>query len=133
MLTSTASDDQIDDFYGNLEDVIDNLPRRDLIILMGNFIAKIGKLHEKYDNIGVNGLRERNGRGDKREEFCMANSFFIGNTLFAQPPRRLYTWVSPGDRARKQIDYIMVHETWRSSMLGIKTRPSADCGSDQQL
>ena len=27
----------------------------------------------------------------------------------------------------------MVHKRWRSSILGIKTRPSADCGSDHQL
>lgn len=63
--TNTASDDQIDDFYGNLEDVLDKLPRRDLIILMGDFNAKIGKLHEKHDNIGVYGLGERNERGDR--------------------------------------------------------------------
>ena len=63
----------------------------------------------------------------------MANSFVIGHTLFKQPPRKLFTWVSPGDRARNQIDYIMVHKRWISSMFGITTRPSTDCGSDHQI
>ena len=69
----------------------------------------------------------------KGREFCQTNDLFIRNTSFKQPPRRLYTWVSPVDRARNQIDNVMVKRRWRSSLLGVKTRPSADCGSDHQL
>jgi hypothetical protein len=41
--------------------------------------------------------------------------------------------MSPGDRARNQIDYIIFPSRWRSTLHGVKTRPGADCGSDHQL
>ena len=41
--------------------------------------------------------------------------------------------VTPGDRVRNQIDYVMVTRRWRPLLLGVKTRPSADCRSDHQL
>ena len=59
-----------------------------------------------------------------------ANDLVITNTLFQQPLRRRYTWISPGDRDRNQIDYIMVDKSWKSSILKSKTRPGADCDTD---
>ena len=67
------------------------------------------------------------------EEFCQANDVVVRYTTFKQLPRILHTWVSPRHRARNQIDYVMVKRRWRSLLLGVKTRPSADCGSDHQL
>ena len=32
-----------------------------------------------------------------------------------------------------QIDYILCSQRWRSSIQSVKTRPGADCGSDQEL
>ena len=55
------------------------------------------------------------------------------NTLFQQHQRRLYTWTSPDGQHRNQIDYILCSQRWRSSIQSAKTRPGADCGSDQEL
>ena len=54
----------------------------------------------------------------------------ISNTWFQSRKSRLYTWRSPGDRTRNQIDYICVNERWRNSILDCKTYPGADIGSD---
>ena len=61
------------------------------------------------------------------------NNLVVGNTLFQHHTRRLWTWMSPGDRVRNQIDYIMIGRRWQSSLQNVKTRPGADCGSDHQL
>ena len=57
----------------------------------------------------------------------------IANTLFQQHKRRLYTWTSPDDQHRNQIDYILCSQRWRSSIQSGKSRPGADHGSDYQL
>ena len=57
----------------------------------------------------------------------------IANTLFQQHKRRFYTWTSPDGQYRKQIDYILRSQRWRSSIQSAKTRPGADCGSDHEL
>ena len=38
----------------------------------------------------------------------------IANTLFQQHKRRLYTWTSPDDQHRNQIDYIFCSQRWES-------------------
>ncbi|GFO04977.1 LOW QUALITY PROTEIN: endonuclease-reverse transcriptase [Plakobranchus ocellatus] len=55
------------------------------------------------------------------------------NTWYQQHPRRRYTWISPGDRCRNQIDYILVQKTWHSSFIKCKTKPGADCDTDHIL
>ena len=34
---------------------------------------------------------------------------------------------------KNQIDYIMIKRMWRTTLQDVKTRPSADCGSDHQM
>ena len=53
--------------------------------------------------------------------------------LFQQHKRRLYTWTLPDGQHWNQIDYILCHQRWRSSIQSAKTRPGADCGSDHEL
>ena len=57
----------------------------------------------------------------------------IANTLFQQHKRSLYTWTSPDDQHRNQIDYILCSQRWRSSIQSAKTRLRADCGSNLEL
>ncbi|XP_072043067.1 craniofacial development protein 2-like [Amphiura filiformis] len=131
--TSTASDEAMENFYGQLQDVLDKIPSKDMLIILGGWNAKVGKSDIKSRSIGKFGLGERNDRGDSLEEFCQANDLIVGNTLFQQHPRRLWTWRSPGGNVKNQIDYILLKRRWCSSLFSVRTRPGADCGSDHQL
>ncbi|GFO15032.1 craniofacial development protein 2-like [Plakobranchus ocellatus] len=71
----------------------------------------------------------RNERVEKLIEWCQTN-ILVGNTWFQQPPRRKWTWKSPGDETRNQIDYMMISKRYRNALLLAKTYPSADCYSD---
>ena len=55
------------------------------------------------------------------------------NTWFQYHPRRLYIWISPGDRARNQIDYITVNQRFRNAFRQMKGYPGADCTSNHVL
>ena len=50
-----------------------------------------------------------------------------------QHKRRLYTWTSPDGQHPNQTDYILCSQRWRSSIQSAKTRPGADCDSDNEL
>ena len=52
------------------------------------------------------------------------------NLCFEKQPRLLWTWKSPGDRCRNQIDFITVNKRFRNSILNTRTYPGADCYSD---
>ena len=57
----------------------------------------------------------------------------IANTLFQQPKRRLYTWISPDGQYRHQTDYVLCSQRWRSSIQSAETRPGADSCSAHKL
>ena len=75
----------------------------------------------------------KNEAGQRLIKFCQENALVIANTLFQQHKRRLYAWTSPDGQYQNQIDYILCSQGWRSSIQSAKTRPGADCGSDNKL
>ncbi|XP_014782067.1 craniofacial development protein 2-like [Octopus bimaculoides] len=131
--TSEASEEEMQDFYDVVQQTLDNVPRRDVIIVMGDWNAKVGKSITNSSRVGQHGLGERNQRGQDLVDLCFTNNLDIGNIIFQHHPRRLYTWTSPGDRFRNQIDYIMIQGRWRSALKNARTRPGADCESNHQL
>src|SRR5215469_2252631 len=42
----------------------------------------------------------------------------------------MWTWKSPMDRSRNQIDYITICKRFRNALTQVKTYPEADCSSD---
>ena len=130
--TSAASEYDIEDLYGRLKYLIDTVPRRDVLIIMGDWNAKIGD--KAIDGIsGTHGLGDRNEAGERMIELCEANQLIVTNTRFKQPIRRLYTWTSPDGLHRNQIDYILIQKRWRSMIQSAKTIPGAACGTDHEL
>ena len=53
----------------------------------------------------------------------------IANTYFQHPKRRLYTWRSPGDIYRNQIDFILINKRFRNAVKQAPKYPGADVGS----
>ena len=94
--------------------------------------AKVGS-QETPGVTGKFGLGVWNEAGQRLIEFCQENTLVIANTLSQKVKRRLYTWISPDGQHRNQIDYILCSQRWRSSIQSAKTRPGADCGSDNEL
>ena len=130
--TSASSEEDIANFYNDLQQTIDKVSNSDNLMLMGDFNAKVGE-EKEMDTTGKWGLGQRNERGQMLIDFCQNNNLAIANTMFEQPRRRIYTWTSPDGAHRNQIDYILIRKRWKSSVTNAKTYPGADCGSDHNL
>lgn len=92
---------------------ITRIPRKEFLIVLGDFNAKIGdtSMDTSLRNIvGNYGLGIRNDRGDCLLQFATDNGMTIMNTVFKQHPRRLYTWTPSDGEHQNQIDYIMIKE-----------------------
>ena len=63
-------------------------------------------------------------------EWAETNQLVIANTWFPNHKRKLYTWISPGDRVRNQIDFICVKRRFRNAIRSCRAYPGADCDSD---
>jgi len=129
--TSSSTLEEIDAFYNDLEDAYNHCKSQDMVIIMGDLNAKVGKEQDPLRVIvGPHGLGERNERGDLWTEWCTTHDQVIMNTWFQHHQRHLYTWKSPGDGVRNQIDYITINKRFRNAVTQVKSYPGADCGSD---
>uniref|UniRef100_A0A8D8ZLR6 Craniofacial development protein 2 n=1 Tax=Cacopsylla melanoneura TaxID=428564 RepID=A0A8D8ZLR6_9HEMI len=131
--TSDATEEEIEDFYSSLNQVLKKLKKQDILIIMGDFNAKLGA-GKTSQSVGPFGLGNRNPRGDELETFAVTNQLAVMNTWFKLHPRRLYTWKSPMDKpgkiVRNQIDYILISKRYRNAITSVKTYPGADIQSD---
>lgn len=72
----TSTKEEINNFYEVLQDTIKDIPKREILITLGDFNAIMGNTNE--DNhlpqvIGKYGLGKRNNRGDIFLDFCAEN------------------------------------------------------------
>lgn len=54
----------------------------------------------------------------------------VSNAWFQNPKRKRWTWKSPCNRSRNQIDYINFQQRFRNAILYSKSMPGADCDGD---
>ena len=93
--TSNTEETEVEQFYENLQDLLELTPKKDVLFILGDWNAKV-RSQEIPGVTGKFGLGLRNEAGQRLIEFCQENALFIANTLFQQHKRRLYTWTSLG-------------------------------------
>ena len=130
--TSNAEEAEVVQFYADLRDLLELIPKKDILFIIGDWTAK-EEIQEISGVTGKFGLGVQNEAGQRLIEFFQEKKLVIANTLFQQHKRRLYTWISPDGQHQNQIDYILCSQRWRSSIQSAETRPGADCGSDHEL
>jgi exonuclease III len=110
MPTSDYEDDEVEELYDVVEEILEEDRKGEAnTIIMGDWNSVVGdKAH--HNTVGPYGLGRRNRRGQMLIDFCERYGIVITNTWFKNPKRRLYTWKSPGDRSRYQLDYVLVKQ-----------------------
>ena len=129
--TSNAEEVEVEQFYEDLQGLLEQTAKKDVLFIIEDWNAKIGN-QETPGVTGKFGLGIQNEAGQRLIEFCQENTLVIANTLFQQHKRRLYTWTSPDGQYRIQTDYILCSQRWRS-IQSAKTRLGADCSLDHEL
>ena len=93
-LTSNAEEAVIEQFYEDIEDLLELTPPKDVLLIIGDWNAKV----ESQETPGVTGkfgLGLRNEAGHRLIEFFQENALIIANTLFQQHERQVYRWSIP--------------------------------------
>ena len=92
--TSNTEEAEVEQFYEDLQDLLELTPKKDVLFIIGDWNAKLGS-QETPGVTGKFGLGVQNEAGQRLIEFCQENALVIANTLFHQYKRRLYLWISP--------------------------------------
>ena len=124
----------VDHFYQQLQETIDQTPKKDILVVQGDKNAKVGKDAQAdwgevcgpYCNV------ETNERGLKVLEFATFNNLVLTTPLaLTNHPED----DSPDRKHHNQIDYTLVKKRLRPGVNIHRTRsfPGADIGSDNDL
>eukprot|EP00794_Sanderia_malayensis_P009660 gene9660-biopygen7980 len=135
--TSDYTEEDIEGFYNQLESTLKRIPKKDILVVMGDWNAKVGPdAHVDWPGTaGKFGLGTTNERGVRLLEFAKLHNLVVTNTKFKHKTSRRVTWVAPDGITKSQIDFILVERRSFSGINGHRTRsfPGADIGSDHNL
>ena len=79
--TSNDEEAQVEWFYEDLQDLLELIPKKDVLFILGNWNVKVGS-QETPGVTGKFGLGIWNEAGQRLTEFCQENTLAIANTLF---------------------------------------------------
>ena len=84
--TSNAKEAEVEQFYEDLQDLLELTPKKDVLFIIGDWNAKV----ESQETPGVTGkfgLGVQNEAEQRLIEFCQENMLIIANTFFPTTPR----------------------------------------------
>ena len=120
-----------------METLLKDVPRKDTLVVQGDWNAKIGmdacKQWKGY--AGKFGVGTTNERGNRLLQFAKAYKLVVANTLFNHKNSRKTTWHAPDGSTHSQIDFILVSKRFQSAINKARTRTftGPDIGSDHDL
>ncbi|XP_072033407.1 craniofacial development protein 2-like [Amphiura filiformis] len=91
--TSDYDDEHVETFYTQLQEVIDKVKKKDILIIQGNWNAKVGEdaLKDWKEFCGPSCNTVTNKRGLRLLEFTRLNNMVLANTLGKHKPSRRWT------------------------------------------
>ena len=92
-----------------LQETVDGCNKNDIIIVMGDLNAKVGKENTGYERtIDVNDLGNMNISGERLLEILQTE--WISHHRNTLPHKDIHkaTWDSPDGKLRNQIDHLMI-------------------------
>ena len=95
-------EEEKDDFYNSLHDTLNEIPKHDIKILMGDMNAEIGRNKYGFEQMieSFGSTSHTNNNGERFILFCSINGLCIGNSYSRHKMIHKYTWRSkrtPGD------------------------------------
>ncbi|ETN78172.1 endonuclease/exonuclease/phosphatase family protein [Necator americanus] len=140
--TSSYEEEEVEAFYMDLEKFYreDHAFYKDII---GDFNTKVGPRRTPEElHIGTHGL-QWNDQGERLSEFIMTTKTIHGNSQFQKPSPLRWTWESPGEGYRNEIDHIIVNKRFCLTDDGVVPKrfcltddgvvPKFHTGSDHRL
>ena len=105
--TNTA---EAEDFYGELTSLVRQVPKHNILIIRGDFNAKVGK--EEGFPFAYHKTTNRNGY--YLTNLLNENTLTCLNTRFQKSQSKTRTFTYPNEH-KAQLDYIIINNKWKNS------------------
>lgn len=131
--TMTCTEDDKDQFYNRLDEVL-NQCKDDKLILMGDFNARVGNDNKTWPGVlGAEGIGKINANGERLLGLCTQHELLITNTIFKMPNIHKTTWMHPRSKQWHQIDFVITRQKDRRDFNTTRVMRGANCNTDHQM
>ena len=131
----------LETMYNQLNDLLEDL-KQTIILVAGDFNAKVGKKKADEECLGNYSCVVRNNSGEQLTNFCTTNNLFVTNTAFKHRARHITTWANqrtdPKDPTKtvtiyNQIDYILCNKDIKSTLINARSFSGSEITSEHRL
>ncbi|VDM00861.1 unnamed protein product [Schistocephalus solidus] len=130
----SSSDAAKDEFYEDLHAVLVTVPQEDMLIVLGDFNARVGTDHAAWQGmLGPHSLGSCNDNSLLLLRTSAEHRFLLTNTFSRLPTREKARWMHPRSRRWHPLDYFLVQRRDRQDVLVTKVIRDADGWTDHRL
>jgi exonuclease III len=132
--TEDETEEIKEQFYDDLQSIVDKVPKSDLTIMLGDVNAKLGKELAYKKITGKYTLHEETNRN--REllcDFAAANNTTVMSTQFQHKQIHKGTWRSPDQNTINQIDRVLINQNRKEVIENVRSLRGPDIDSDHFL
>ena len=117
------------DHYNNLTNAINSVPKHNLLLVIGDCNAHVGKESSRYTY-----HEKTNTNGRHLLDMAEETGLILTNTMFQKRQGKLWTYLSDMNGVKSQIDYILINRKWKNSVKNVEAYSSfSSIGSDHRI
>jgi len=132
--TEDKTEEIKEQFYDDLQYMVDKVPKSDLIIILGNVNAKLGKESAYQKITGKHTLHEETNRnGELLCNSAAANNMIVMSTKFKHKQIHKRTWRSPEYNIINQTDHVLVNQNKKEAIEDVRSLRGPSINSDHYL
>ena len=127
--TPVEGSEETDEHYSNLSSLIHEVPKHNLLLVLGDFNAHLGKEVGKYT------YHDRTNRNGKLLiDLAQETGLVITNIHKQKKSGKLWTFISDMSGTKSQVDFILVNSKWKNSVKNCEAYNSfSSMGSDHRI
>ena len=133
--TEDTDEETKDEFYDKLEETINEIQSQNVLLVVGDFNAQIGKEKHNEEVAGKHTIHDiTNNNGRRMCNLAANTNMIISSTKYQHKVQHKITWKHPDPQKKgSQIDHVMIRRRQQNTVKDVRTYRGACADTDHYM